>query len=527
MTAWWQGAVIYQIYPRSFMDATGDGVGDIPGIVSRLPDVASLGVDGIWVSPVFASPMDDFGYDVSDYRAIDPMFGTNADGDMLIERCHAHGLKLIYDLVISHTSSAHAWFQQARLGRDNAYSDWYTFIDAKPDGSLPNNWLSVFGGPAWTYEPARDQYYLHNFLSSQPDLNYHNPAVREAMLDIFRFWLDKGVDGFRLDVANHYYQHPSYADNPAAPPGGDGVPLANPYAAQLHVYDKSQPENVEFLHRIRDTVDAFEGRMTVAEIFDADSVARAAEYVAPGRLHTAYSFSLIGGDCTADHVARALNHWRDESARHGGGWPSWALSNHDAVRAASRNAPGSPHRAAIARQMLGLLLCLPGTIFLYQGEELGLPEADVPFDRLQDPYGKEFWPDYKGRDGCRTPYPWTAGADHAGFSPVEPWLPVDPRHQALARDAQERDPQSCLWLTRRLIALRKATPALRTADFEVETHGGLLRLARPGAVAVTGWFNIADEPVQIETGGAMLAGDAAFDGARLVLPPRGWAWLQS
>ena len=323
---------------------------------------------------------------------------------------------------------------------------------------------------------------------------------------------------------------PSLADNPPAPPGGDGVPEVNPYAAQLHIHDKSQVENRDFLERIREVVDAYPDRMTVAEIFDADSVARAAEYVAAGRLHTAYSFSLIGGNCTADHVARALDHWQAESARHGGGWPSWALTNHDAMRAASRNAPESPHREAVARQMLALLLSLPGTVFLYQGEELGLPEADVPYDRLQDPYGKEFWPEYKGRDGARTPYPWTAESPHAGFSTVEPWLPVDPAHVARARAVQEDDPQSCLNLTRRLIALRQGTPALRSVDYTVEARAdGLLRLHRPGAVPVTGWYNISDAPVTAEAGpGFVLAADApaTLETGVLSLPPRGWAWIQ-
>ncbi|MDE2436391.1 MAG: alpha glucosidase [Sphingomonadales bacterium] len=453
MSEWWRGGVIYQVYPRSFCDSDGDGVGDLPGIVSRLDYLADLGVDGVWVSPFFKSPMRDFGYDISDYCDVDPTFGTLADFDALLAGAHEHDLKLVIDQVYSHTSDQHPWFKESRSSRDNPKADWYVWADARPDGGPPNNWISLFGGQAWSWDSRRRQYYMHNFLSEQPDLNFHNPAVREAILNVARFWLARGVDGFRLDVANFYFCDPQLRSNP---PKSEHGGFARPYWHQRHLHDRSQPENLDFMSELRSEVDRHGELMTVAEIGSDSYIARSIEYTEPGRLHTAYNFMLLeNGPLTAALIRDALESWTSETA-----WPSWSFSNHDVLRSRTRWG-GEDAGDAFAQLLMGLLLCLRGTIFIYQGEELGLPQADVPFERLQDPEGIRFWPDSLGRDGCRTPIPWQGDQPNAGFSATEPWLPVDRRHHALAVDRQESDPVSTLAHTRRFVAFRKAHPALR------------------------------------------------------------------
>ncbi|PWC56357.1 alpha-glucosidase family protein [Azospirillum sp. TSO22-1] len=464
MAEWWRGAVVYQIYPRSFFDTNGDGVGDLAGVTEHLYHVAALGADAVWLSPFFRSPMKDFGYDVEDYRAVDPLFGALADVDRLLERAHALGLRVLIDMVLSHTSDRHAWFRESRQGRGNPKSDWYVWADPKPDGTPPNNWLSVFGGPAWTWDSRRRQYYLHNFLPGQPDLNLHNRAVQDAVLAECAFWLERGVDGFRLDVANYYLHDRLLRDNPARAPDApwpDGVPPGSAYGMQVHRHDKSQPETVAVLRRLRGLLDRYPDRMAVAEVHDDDSVARAAEYVAaPDRLHTAYNFALLGPFGGAAAVRRAVEAFERQPGR---GWPSWAFSNHDTERVASRWAgPEAP--PAAARLFLALLTSLRGTAFLYQGEELGLPQAEVPYDRLRDPFGIAMWPEAGGRDGCRTPMPWTAEGAHAGFSPAEPWLPIPDAHRARAVDVQRTDPDSVLSFARGWLAWRKRQPALRLGD---------------------------------------------------------------
>jgi alpha-glucosidase len=456
MIDWWRGGVLYQIYPRSFCDSNGDGVGDLAGVISRLDYLSSLGIDGIWLSPFFSSPMRDFGYDVSDYRDVDPVFGTLADFDALLEGAHRRELKVIIDQVYSHTSDQHTWFKESRRSRDNPKSDWYVWADAKDDGGPPNNWISLFGGQAWSWDTRRRQYYMHNFLSEQPDLNFHNPEVRAAILDVARFWLDRGVDGFRLDVANFYYCDAQLRDNPAKLPGGG---FARPYQHQRHLHDRSQPENRAFMETLRAVVDQYGDRMTVAEIGSDSYVRRSVEYTSPGRLHTAYNFMLLeNGPLTAQLIRSAIEEWNGGDA-----WPSWSFSNHDVVRARTRWG-GEEASDEFAALLLGVLMCLRGTIFLYQGEELGLPQAAVPFDRLQDPEGIRFWPDGLGRDGCRTPMPWRAGQTNAGFSCVEPWLPVDPRHDRLAVDRQGEAPRSILNKTKGFIEFRRRHPALRLGD---------------------------------------------------------------
>lgn len=519
MTEWWRGGVVYQIYPRSFADSNDDGVGDLAGAASRMGYLKSLGVDGVWLSPFFRSPMKDFGYDVSDYCDVDPIFGELADFDRLLARAHDAGLRLVIDQVYSHTSDQHPWFRESRSSRDNPKADWYVWANAKPDGTPPNNWISLFGGQAWDWDTRRRQYYMHNFLAEQPDLNFHNSEVRAAILDVARFWLDRGVDGFRLDVANFYFCDSKLRDNPPKRPEGG---FARPYLHQRHLYDRSQPENLEFMEELRRLVGRYPDRMTVAEIGSDSYVERSMEYTAPGRLHTAYNFLLLeNGPLTAKLIRDALESWTSDTA-----WPSWSFSNHDVVRARTRWG-GEDAGEPFAQLLMGVLMCLRGTIFLYQGEELGLPQARVPFEKLRDPEGIRFWPDNLGRDGCRTPMPWRAGAPNAGFSSVEPWLPVDPRHEALAVDRQEADPASTLNLTRRFIDFRRRHAALRygTIEFIDAPEPALVfRRAHEGESLICA-FNLGDEKIEVELPGGGRALDyglpGALDEGGAILPPFG------
>ena len=515
--AWVRGAVIYQIYPRSFSDGNGDGVGDLPGIIARLPYVAALGVDAIWLSPVFTSPMRDFGYDVADYRAIDPLFGTIEDFDSLVAGCHRIGLKIIIDQVYSHTSSDHPWFQASRQSRSGHLADYYVWADPKPDGTPPNNWLSVFGGAAWEWEPRRRQYFLHNFLVSQPDLNLHDPVVQDEILAIARFWLDRGVDGFRLDVANFYTHDPLLRDNP--PSGETGA--VKPYDMQRHVYDRSRPETLPFIARLRALLDEYPDRVAVAELSTSDPMARVAEYTGGAdRLHTAYSFLLLTGALTPLRIARNVARLRSEAPY---AWPSWAFENHDVPRSITRWA-GSRPPEKFARLLIALLTTLRGTAFLYQGQELGLTQADLPFAALRDPEGITFWPDYKGRDGCRTPMPWTDKTPNAGFSTFTPWLPIPPKHLPLSVATQEADPDSLLHWMRRFLAWRRAQPALIDGEIRfLDVPPPLLGFERSeGADGFTLIFNLgeADETLAWPGAAPHLAFDlgAAWQSGDLMLP---------
>lgn len=375
----WKGAVFYQIYPRSFQDSGGDGVGDLPGILARLPYVASLGVDGIWLSPVFASPMRDYGYDISDYTAIDPLFGTLADFDAVVAECHRLGLMIIVDQVYSHTSIDHAWFSESRQDRTNPKADWYVWADPKPDGSPPTNWLAAFGGGMWEWDSRRRQYYLHNFLPSQPDLNLHNRGVQDAILGVARFWLDRGVDGFRLDVANCYTHDRELRDNP--PSGARNA--VRPYFMQKHIYDRDRPETFAFAARLRALADEKPGRFLLAELASDDPEGAIADYTAGhDRFHTAYSFRFLSKPFGPAVIRRGVEALLERAPD---AWPSWAFSNHDFERAASRWAEGRD--ADFPKTLLMLLTTLPGTAFMYQGEELALPMAEVPFEALRDPDG--------------------------------------------------------------------------------------------------------------------------------------------
>jgi alpha-glucosidase len=529
-TDWWRGATIYQIYPRSFADSNGDGVGDLAGITQRLAHVATLGVDGVWLSPFFTSPMRDFGYDVSDHNSVDPLFGTLADFDALLARAHALGLKLIIDQVWSHTAIEHPWFEESRQSRDNAKADWYVWADAKPDGSPPSNWQSWMGCATWTWETRRQQYYLHNFLPQMPDLNFHHPEVQDAVLDIGRFWLDRGVDGFRLDTANYYCHDPELRDNPAQPPDDSGQARGDtPAAMQQHVFNICQPQTLPFLARVRTLCDRYDARVTVAEIGSQNNFERMVEYTRGGdRLHTAYSFVLLGAQPSPRDLADTMTAWQHGQAATA--WPSWALSNHDAPRVATRWAKGD---AARAQQLVVLLACLRGTVFLYQGEELGLPQSDIHVEDLQDPFGKAHWPRNKGRDGCRTPLPWAADAPAAGFTTGKPWLPCDPAHRALAVDHQQADPASTLSLTRRVFALRRAHAALRLGSFQtLHADDDLLVFERRHEDdAVRCAFNLGTHERSHAWAGTAKGDAVTLNGARresqgLVLPP-GAAFVQA
>jgi alpha-glucosidase len=533
---WWRGAVIYQVYPRSFQDSDGDGIGDLRGITARLDHIASLGVDAIWVSPFFKSPMADMGYDVSDYRAVDPMFGTLADFDAMLKRAHELGLRIIIDQVISHTSDQHPWFRESRASRDNPKADWYVWADAKPDGTAPNNWLSIFGGPAWEWDGIRMQYYMHSFLGSQPDLNFHSRAVQDAIIEEMRFWLDRGVDGFRLDACNHYLHDARLRDNPPAKrKAANDIPETNPYGFQEHLYDKTQPDNVAYLKRIRALLEEYPGTIAVGEVGDGDrSPETVGVYTSGGdTLHFCYTFDLFGTDFSPrlfrDTVTKFMAASED-------GWVCWALSNHDVMRHVSRFArPGDdPNR--IGRLAIAILIALRGTICIYQGEELALPEADIAFEDLRDPYGIRFWPSFKGRDGCRTPMPWSKDEPQAGFSTGKPWLPIPAAHRARAVDLQEADPRSMLHFYRAALGWRRNSVPLQCGDIDfIDAREGILAFTREAdGQTLLCLYNLTREPqdwpLPAPYATALVerfsAPGITSNRKTLRLPSHGWAFLR-
>ncbi|MEE9454873.1 MAG: alpha-amylase family glycosyl hydrolase [Paracoccaceae bacterium] len=460
---WWRGAVIYQIYPRSFQDSNGDGIGDLAGIIARLPYVASLGVDAIWISPFFTSPMQDFGYDIADYRDVDPMFGTLPIFDQLVRAAHDLGLHVMIDLVLSHTSDQHPWFAESRADKDNPRADWYVWADPKPDGTPPNNWLSIFGGSAWEWDGSRHQYYMHNFLRSQPDLNFHTDAVQDALLDVARFWLERGVDGFRFDTINFFFCDKALRDNPALPKAQRNASIApdvNPYNFQDHIYDKNRPENLAFLRKMRALMDEYPAIAAVGEVGDAQyGMEIMGQYTAGDELmHMCYAFEFLSHTpLDRDYVSGVQKQYAELAPD---GWACWAFSNHDVMRHASRWALDDVGKKLTAT----LLMSLRGSVCLYQGEELGLDEAEVAFKDLQDPYGLQFWPQFKGRDGCRTPMVWTPTQPNGEFSTGKPWLPVAPKHLTKAVSAQENNSLSLLAHYRRMISFRKSHTALRKGE---------------------------------------------------------------
>jgi len=532
---WWRGAVIYQIYPRSYQDSNDDGIGDLKGIIGRLPYIASLGVDAIWISPFFKSPMKDFGYDVSDYRDVDPMFGTLADFDELIAEAHRLGLRVMIDEVISHTADVHPWFRESRSSRDNPKADWYVWADAKPDGTPPSNWLSIFGGSAWHWDTRRQQYYLHNFLSEQPDLNFHNREVQDALLDVTRFWLERGVDGFRLDTINFYFHSEGLEDNPplAVEDRNDQTaPAVNPYNYQDHLYDKSRPENLGFLERFRALLDEYPAAAAVGEVGDSQ---RGLEVVAAytagdNRVQMCYAFDFLAPEKISAPKVRAVLEAFGRVASDG--WSCWAFSNHDVMRHASRWAANEQDKLAYLKVVSALLMSLRGSVCLYQGEELGLTEADLSFDDLQDPYGIRFWPEFKGRDGCRTPMVWDDTMAHGGFSEAKPWLPVAKNHLPLAVNRQEGDASSLLEHYRRFLGFRREHPALIKGEIEfLAVEGDAVAFARTkGNEKIVCAFNLGSVPATLDPGvmnvqplaGHGMAG--RLENGRIALPEYG-AWF--
>ena len=505
---WWRGAAIYQIYPRSFADTDGNGIGDLKGITAKLDYVASLGVDAIWLSPFFTSPMRDFGYDVADYCAVDPLFGSLADFDALVDRAHQLGLKVIIDQVYSHSSDQHAWFKESRSSRSNPKADWYVWADAKPDGSPPNNWQSVFGGPAWTWDGRRGQYYLHNFLPDQPDLNLHNRDVQDALIDVARFWLDRGVDGFRIDAINFAMHDPQLRDNPPAPAGGKRT---RPFDFQLHVHNQSHADIVKFLERLRALTDTYDDRFTLAEVGGDHALGEMQAFTeGEKRLNSAYGFDFLYAErLTPEIVAQAMRAWPENA-----GWPTWAFENHDAPRAVSRWVDDH-HRDAFARVKMLLLCSLRGSIIIYQGEELGLPQVDVPFDQLKDPEAIANWPHTLSRDGARTPMPWATDESNLGFSSGAPWLPLGQEHGSLAVNLQEQDGGSTLAFSRQSLALRRSCPALRSGRLDLVEVGAqrLIFDRSDGGQALRCTFNLSGTAASYQPSGKRLLaiGDCTND----------------
>jgi alpha-glucosidase len=457
--AWWQTGVIYQIYPRSFQDSDGDGVGDLNGIIQRADYLAWLGIDAVWISPFFPSPMADFGYDISNYVDVDPLFGTLADFDRLVAQLHERRIRVILDLVPNHTSSAHPWFQESRRSRDNPKRDWYIWRDPAPDGGSPNNWLSQAGGGAWTLSPETGQYYYHAFLSEQPDLNWRNPEVRLAMKDAMRFWLDRGVDGFRVDVLWHLAKDPEFRDDPPNPNYRNSEP---PFMRVLPRYSADQEDMIAIATELRQVLDDYPGeRVLIGEL--SLPLKRLMEYYGPGlsAVHLPFNFALLWTAWTREGwTIERLAHMveRYETALPEGAWPNWVIGNHDQPRIATRIG------AAQARVAMVLLLTLRGTPTLYYGDELGHPSVAIPADRVRDPFGINMPGGTQGRDPVRTPMPWDQSAN-AGFTTGEPWLPLAPDAATLNVDIEKAEPDSFLALTHRLLTLRRREPALHQGDW--------------------------------------------------------------
>jgi alpha-glucosidase len=476
---WWQHGVVYQVYPRSFMDSDGDGVGDLPGIIARLDYLQWLGVDAVWISPIYPSPMKDFGYDVADYTGIHPLFGTLDDFDRLLGEAHRRGLRVILDFVPNHSSDQHPWFRESRSSRDNPKRDWYIWRDPAPDGGPPNNWLSCFGGSGWELDAATGQYYYHAFLPEQPDLNWRNPEVVEAMLDVLRFWLDRGVDGFRVDVIWHLIKDDRFRDNPPNPAWREGM---DPFQALVPVQTTDRPEVHEVIARMRSLFDGYDERVLIGEIYLP--VERLVEYYGAnlGGAHLPFNFQLIQAPWDARHIAGLIAEY--EAHLPPGGWPNWVLGNHDQHRIASRVG------AAQARVAAMLLLTLRGTPTMYYGDEIGMEDVPIPPERVQDPFEKNVPGRGLGRDPERTPMQWDASPG-AGFTTGDPWLPLGAAEVNV--EAARADPRSILALYRLLLALRRAEPDLAVGRVALlEAEGDVLAYTRGDGFVVA--LNLGARP---------------------------------
>ena len=492
---WWKRGVIYQVYPRSFQDSGGDGVGDLNGIRQRLGHLQDLGIDALWISPIFVSPMADFGYDIADYRGVDPLFGTLEDLDALVADAHARGLKLILDFVPNHTSDHHPWFVESRSSRDNPKRDWYIWRDAKPDGSAPNNWLSNFGGSGWEWDEATGQFYYHAFLKEQPDLNWRNPEVRQAMFDVLRFWLDRGVDGFRVDVIWHLIKDAQFRDNPPNPGFHPDMPGIERY---LQLYSADQPEVHDVVAEMRQVIDAYPDRVLIGEIYLP--LERLVSYYGKdlSGAHLPFNFQLLQAVWRADAIDKIIRDY--EKSLPAGAWPNWVLGNHDRHRIASRVGPAQARVAAM------LLLTLRGTPTVYYGDEVGLEQVQIPSEEVQDPWEKNEPGLGLGRDPCRTPMPWDATAN-AGFTTGKPWLPLNEDWRTRNVAVEAADPDSMLGLHRRLMALRRERAALCLGDYRpVSAEDGVLVYERRvGDERLVVALNLTHEPQT-----AALPGDASW-----------------
>ncbi len=527
MQEWWRSAVIYQVYPRSYQDDNGDGIGDLDGITRRLDHIAGLGVDCIWLSPIFASPQADMGYDVSDYLAVDPLFGDLEAFDRLIAEAHTRGLKVITDQVLSHTSDKHDWFKESRKDRENPKADWYVWADPLPDGSPPTNWHSHFGGPAWEFDPGRGQYYLHNFLASQPDLNFHNPDVVDAILETCKFWLDRGLDGFRLDTVNYYFHDQKLRSNPPAQTRPQ-VMATDLYGMQRNIYNKTRPENLGFLERLRALTDQYDDIMMVGEVGEMGhrSIEIMGEYTAgKDRLHMAYSFAMLGPDFNAEHFRNCIEGFQRGAPD---GHPYWSFSNHDVPRQVSRWAEHAVSEDAIARLSCAMLMSFEGTVGIYQGEELGQTETELVFEELTDPPAIRFWPAVKGRDGCRTPMVWEKDAPNAGFSTGTPWLPVKAPQAAKAVDQQGEG--SIMAYYKEMIAYRKDSAVLsRGKTTFINLPEPILAFTRKADKnALTCVFNLSPDPqtIPLKAEAKIAKGNRAqIDDDTLQLDGNGYVYL--
>jgi alpha-glucosidase len=480
---WWKRAVFYQIYPRSFADSNGDGIGDLRGIISRLDylndgTMGSLGIDGIWLSPFFKSPDYDYGYDIADFCAVDPRYGNMEDFDLLLEEAHKRQIRVILDLVVNHTSIEHPWFVESRSSVDNPKRNWYVWRDGRAGGKKPpNNWRNNFFGPAWSRDEASGQFYLHSFLKEQPDLNWGNPEVLEAVKDVIRFWLDRGVNGFRLDVAHIYCKDQQFRDNPPfyarprianGPRFSDRTVMSNIMKLlalpelQVRKYNQHLPETHGVLKEFRKVYNAYPAITSVGEIIADDPAVIASYYGSDNdELHMNFYFEMLHCPFKAGSFRRCVDRWEKNLPE--GAWPAYTLSNHDVTRAISRYSSGGTEDAR-ARLLAMMLLTLRGTPFIYYGEEIGMKEAKLPKDKLKDPVGVRWYPLHRGRDGCRTPMQWSGG-EGAGFTKAEPWLPIGPECESRNVEKQACEPASLLSLIRQLIWKRKELPALLHGDY--------------------------------------------------------------
>jgi len=470
---WWKSAVFYQIYPRSFYDSNNDGIGDLKGVIDKLDHLndgngGGLGIDAIWLSPFFPSPQADFGYDVSDYCDVDPIFGSLKDFDSLVSESHKRHIRVVIDLVLNHSSDQHPWFSESRQNHTNDKADWYVWVDPAPGGKPPNNWLAVFGGAAWTYDQQREQYYLHNFLPEQPDLNWYNPEVREALAGVIRFWMNRGVDGFRLDTANYYAFDRQLRDNPKRPEGSEILEEgqeANPLSSYITKYSKDRPENLEFIKFLRKIFDEKDHITSIGEIGSGEgldsTLKLGADYVKrKDGLHLAYTFALLSEKMNADYFDQVTEITEKAIEE---GWPCWSLSNHDCKRIMTRYKCFA-EREGFQQMMLLLMLSLRGTPIIYYGEEVDMQEYEISKSELKDPQGIRFWPDIKGRDGCRIPFPWDSKAPNQGFNEgAEPWLPAE---NTLTLDQAMMIENSTFNVLREMLKIRKACPALQKGSYK-------------------------------------------------------------